>query len=72
MRGFRNLEPGEEPPEEEGEELFRVTAWSSGVIGLYLNEDASLSLFDVANILHDMSVDIAQYMVEYRKQAREN
>jgi hypothetical protein len=72
MRGFRNLDPGEEPPEEEGEEVFRVTAWSGGVIGLYLNDDSPVSLFDVANILHDMSVDIAKYMVDYQRQAREN
>lgn len=72
MREFRNLDPGESLPDNPGDEVFTITAWSGGIIGLSINEDLPISLSEIAGIVHDLSTSIAKYLIDRHEKAKEN
>jgi hypothetical protein len=62
----------EDIPEDIGIPVFTVVAHTSGILVLHIEGTAPISLFEIAGVLHDMSVDVAKYVKDRHAQAREN
>jgi len=71
VRNFRPMD-GEDIPDDLGIPVFTVIAHSSGVLTLQIEETMPISLFEIAGVLHDMSVDVAKYVQRRHAQAQEN
>lgn len=71
MRNFRPMD-GDDIPDDLGVPVFTVIAHSSGVLTLHIEGTMPISLFEIANVLHDMSVDVTKYVLHRHTQAQEN
>jgi hypothetical protein len=54
-----------------GEEIFRVTGWSSGEI-LFAYDHDEIDMIDAVRSIHDASCTILQELRERREKAKEN
>jgi hypothetical protein len=61
---------GDDLPDNIGVPVFTVIAHTSGVLTLHI--EGNISLFEIAGVLHDMSVDVAKYVHHRHAQAQEN